>query len=308
MEDEYFCNTDRQEEQCDNLDEAYFPAFGLLIAACQEYAKHSGCRFSIKAFEGIRCDENTRVPVVDDVRALDAGPLLSAKLQAVSAVRRFTDRLRGGEPELVQDLSRAFDLVIKESVRNSMIASCKAADFFPPSPSPAGVGDDECQWDEVGLASAPVIAQRLYNDEVHRLQDLVNGRNPALMRAKTASFIVEFADEIGVNSPEMPEHRSKMLQQFQQDLVAWTNDPQQPQQPSPCPPAEDISMGDFLQDAGARLCGRADKWLSNRHQREALLGVAGFAVLGTVGIAAAVAANRAALSSTARRTSRARVS
>jgi len=210
------------------LDETFYPSFTPLIRACQAYARLSGCRFSIAAFEGIECDATTRIPVVSSVRAHDSGPLLSAKLRAAPMVNAFAQRLRSQEPTLLEDLTRAFHFVMKETARNSMIATCKAADFFPPSPAPSSVHSQDCHWDEVGLASAPVIAQRLYNDEKHRLLD-----DEALVRAKTASFVVEFADELGVKLPALPEARTDMLQQFQQDLASWTA-ADRPLQPFPC--------------------------------------------------------------------------
>lgn len=210
--EEYF----NAQEEPRPLDANLFPSFEKLILACQTYASLSGCRFSISAFDGIDCDAATRVPVVDQDRSKDEGPLLSAKLRAVRSVKDFAKRLKSGEPELLQDLTRAFHLVMKETARNSMIAYCKAEDFFPPLPAPSSVDDQDCSWDEVGLASAPVIAQRLYNDEVLRLGDA-----GALVRAKTASFVVEFADEVGVELPNLPSERTNMLQQFQQDLASW---------------------------------------------------------------------------------------
>lgn len=199
------------------LEESCYPSFAHLIRDCQTYASLSGCRFSIAAFDGIDCDKN-RVPVVSDKRSQDAGPLLSAKLRAAPTVREFKKRLRKGDERLATDLTRAFHSVMKETARNSMIAHCKAEDFFPPLPAPRGVDDEDCNWDEVGLASAPVIAQRLYNDEARRLLE-----PQALVYAKTSSFIVEFADEIGVALPKLPAERTNMLQQFQKDLASWTS-------------------------------------------------------------------------------------
>jgi len=231
LDEEYFGDSNASSKQAQPepqpLDDTCYPSFAPLIRACQEYAKFSGCRFSIRAFDGIDCESNTRLPVVNDMRSRDEGPLLSAKLHAVSSVHSFADRLKNGDLELVEDLTRAFDLAIQESARNSMIASCKAAEIFPPSPKPSGVADEDCSWDEVGLASAWVIAQRLYNDEAQRLTDLVDGRNLTLVRAKTASFVVEFAEEIGVGLPQMPPERMDMLEQFQRDIVAWKPGPDQ---------------------------------------------------------------------------------
>jgi len=145
------------------LDERCFSSFAPLIEACQDYATLSGCRFSIRAFDGIDCEPGARLPIVSDKRAQDAGPLLSAKLQAVSSVRSFAKRIRSGELDLIQDLTRAFDIVTQESARNSMIASCKAADVFPPLEH-THVDEQDCSWDAVGATSVLVIAQRSASD------------------------------------------------------------------------------------------------------------------------------------------------
>jgi len=266
------------------LDETCFPSFAPLIHACQPYAKLSGCRFSIAAFDGIDCNPATHVPVVTDARAQDAGPLLSAKLRAVPIVRSFTEQLRSHEPDLLKDLAKAYDLVIKESVRNGLIASCKAADFFPPPSPPPNVDDEDCCWDEAGSFSAAVTAQRLYNDEVRRLHDAEQ-----LVISKTASFIVEFADEVGVGLPQMPAERIAMLQNFQQDLAEWTDASYQLAlgQSENKPPLKAL-----LQDVGevaGWLSGGAVSKLQDgmvEHKDTILWGGAALVALGAVGLAA----------------------
>jgi len=259
------------------LDERCFSSFAPLIKACQDYATLSGCRFSIRAFDGIDCEPGARLPIVSDKRAQDAGPLLSAKLQAVSSVRSFAKRIRSGELDLIQDLTRAFDIVTQESARNSMIASCKAADVFPPLEH-THVDEQDCSWDAVGATSVLVIAQRLYNDEVHRLHDIVDGRNLTLVRAKTASFVVEFADEVGVGLPQMPTDRTDMLEQFQQDLTTWTAGPSRSAHKAP--------ISAFLQNTGDLAAHMA----KNEKQKALFWGIAALS-FGAVGVAAHVGAN-----------------
>jgi hypothetical protein len=277
MDEEYFGTASdvrhsSEEQESKPLDEAFFPSFAPLIRACQAYAKLSGCRFSITAFDGIECDVATRIPVVSDKRAQDAGPLLSAKLRAAPMVSSFAKRIRSGEPSLLQDLTRAFHFVMKETARNSMIASCKAADFFPPTPAPSSVDDQDCAWDEVGLASAPVIAQRLYNDEVQRLHDA-----KTLVDAKTASFVVEFADELCVELPQLPAQRTDMLQQFQRDLASWTSaSASQAPMPTKCD-----------SDPSAELAAK----LAAEHQGRLVLGATAMAMVGIVGLASHAAAH-----------------
>jgi len=212
-----------------------------MIHACQAYASLSGCRFSLAAFDGIWYNSTTRRHEVDEARAHDSGPLLSAKLRAISMVHSFTDRLRNGEPELRQHLTRAFSMQMTESARNSMIASCKAADFFPPLPAPTGVDDKDCSWDEVGLVSAPVIAQRLFNDELRRAHDA-----RALVRAKTASFVVDFAAEIGVELPQLNSERPDMLLQFQNELNWWIQVAANPVESQPAQTWRQCKDGDEL--------------------------------------------------------------
>jgi len=270
------------------LDETYFPSFAPLVSASQEYAKLSGCRFMIKAFRGIECRPDNCIPIVSEDRAGDAGPLLSAKLHAASQVYKFADLLQNGDAELHDDLHRAFDLVIKESARNSMIASCKAADFFPPPCLDNGVDSEDCSWDAVSSTSVAVIAQRLYNDESRRLQNTVDGRNLELVRAKTASFIVDFAAEVGVVLPQSACNHLDMVQQFEHDLkVCMAKSTQRPQQSSK---VEDPLCA-LLHEAGdlaSKMQGKTGQWLMPRQQehRDALLCTATFAMVGLVGVAA----------------------
>merc|ERR1719375_445297 len=100
---------------------------------------------------------------------------LAARLQAAPAISCFADRLRAGERELVEEMSRAYDVVMNESVRNAMVAAFRELGLWPPSPAPEGVADDDCDFEDLA-APIPVIAQRIYNDEAHRRRDLdLNG-------------------------------------------------------------------------------------------------------------------------------------
>lgn len=278
LEEEYFCGESNREEQ--PMDEDCFPSFAPLLHACQEYATLSGCRFIIADFNGIEHDQGHHMPIVSESRAQDTGPVLAGKLRAFSAVRSFADRLRGGEAELHRDLGRAFSTQMRESARNSMIASCKAADFFPPVPAPTSVDDKDCSWDEVGLASVPVIAQRLFNDELRRVHDRRD-----LMRAKTASFIVDFASETGAELPEPTTECTDMLQQFHRELSVW---------------ADRLSKDPRLDIASPEArtwmeCkdGRELATKLKAKQAEIMLGVSAFAMLGVVGLAAHTAGRNA---------------
>jgi len=204
------------------LDEEAFPAFEKFLSACQDYAKFSGCRFSLASFEGIECSSADALPIVSEVRSRDTGALLGAKLRAAPMVTSFANMLKMGDLELQDDLVRALEIVTQESVRNAMIAKCKALEIFPPLQQVAGVLETDCDWEDI---SAPLtsIAWRLYNDECQRVVDSVDGVNPTLRRAKTASFLVEFADELGCDLPQMPQRKIQMLQEFENVAMAWTS-------------------------------------------------------------------------------------
>lgn len=94
--------------------------------------------------------------------------------------------------------------------------------MFPPAPALVAVNidEDDCSWEDVS-APLPIIAQRLYNDEVRRLLDLSGSTSRLKRRALTASFIGEFAEETGaVVNPTMPETYASMLRDFSVLAVA----------------------------------------------------------------------------------------
>jgi hypothetical protein len=232
------------------LDEEAFPAFATFLAASQDYAKLTGCRFSLASFEGIEFPETAALPVVSEARARDTGALLGAKLRALPVVNSTREKLQMESPELEKELAQAFEVVMQESTRNAMIARCKELELFPPSPAPSDVEDTDCSWDDV-CAPLASIAQRLYNDEVRRLRESVGGVNPLQRRAKTASYIVEFADEVGIKLPEkMPEDYLEMLRKFEDTIATLRKS----QAPSPEAPREEL-VGSFFQDAGDLASG-----------------------------------------------------
>lgn len=152
-----------------------------------------------------------------------AGACSSPKVRMAPAVREYARRLRAGEPALMEELERAFRLVMSESVRNSMVTTCRALCIFPPPSLPHEVLDDDYTFEDV---SAPllVIAQRLYNDKLRREREaeVSEGRcSRAERRAMTAAFIVDFAHEVGVALPPMPETHQLILRDFALQASEW---------------------------------------------------------------------------------------
>jgi len=153
---------------------------------------------------------------------------LAAKLKAFPKVREFQERLRRGEPQLVEEVERAFRIVMVESVRNAMLGMFTALDMLPPRPPPSGIDDEDCTYEDV-TEPLPVIAQRLYNDQARRAADacLLLER-----RAMTAAFITDFAEQVGLSLPAVPETQQGMLKEISvrgsEEMRHGVNKEQQP--------------------------------------------------------------------------------
>lgn len=200
-----------------------FEPFQPLLEACKNYIQLSGSRFRSRSFDGIDASatgDEDRIPVVSEARSRDPGPRLAAKLKAAPAVAEFTARLQGGDELLHEELRKVHQLVASESLRNVLIGVCREHGIFPPSPCPEGVDEQDCAYEDTS-ASPPVRAQRLYNSEVQRLQDVQNGIDGAKQRAKKAAFLLEFAEGVGVVLPSMPDWCCEQLEDFQGSVSAW---------------------------------------------------------------------------------------
>jgi len=205
------------------LEESCFQRFAPLVAASRDYAQYSGCRFRSSSFDGVPISTGrSTVPgkigeplVVSSVRSRDSGPLLAAKLRAAPAVRGFTERLQAGEPRLLKELDRAFNVVMEESVRNAMVSAFQRLDMWPPQPTPAGICTEDCSYEDVSAPLA-VVAQRAYNDELRRARDAaeVGGVSSATRRAMTAAYLVDFAHAAGLQLPPMPEAQQARFHDF----------------------------------------------------------------------------------------------
>lgn len=214
------------------LDEESFQEFVPLLAACQEYARNN--RYGFKA------SDFTKLPSTPTscatCQSAESGRLLEqlqGKLQAASAVSEYTDRLQSAiaarnennttheQQVLLDQLDQAFHIVIRESVRHMMKSTCVGLSLYPPSPSPGGVDSNDCCYEDVS-APLPVIAQRLCNDE-EMMRNTPCG-TALRRRARTAHFILDFAEEVGVAMPAMPDQYAIMLQEFEKRVGEWQQD------------------------------------------------------------------------------------
>jgi len=190
------------------LDTDSFPAFAPLLEACQDYAQLSGCRFVRGALQEFETCNST---LEDKLQ----GEKLSAMRKAAPLVALFKHSLllprADGSGELRDTVARAYRLVMTESVRNGISATCREFDLWPPKPAPAGISDDDCAYEDTAAPLA-VIAQRIYNDELRRSTE--DAFKPLLRRAATASFIVDFATEVGADLPALSELHQQMLEEF----------------------------------------------------------------------------------------------
>eukprot|EP00927_Polykrikos_kofoidii_P039165 TRINITY_DN3359_c0_g2_i1.p1 TRINITY_DN3359_c0_g2~~TRINITY_DN3359_c0_g2_i1.p1 ORF type:complete len:437 (-),score=44.06 TRINITY_DN3359_c0_g2_i1:426-1736(-) len=202
-----------------------FQNFGELLSASQDYASHSGCRFRGDDF-GVTsaADSNATADVyVEQETASEShDSFRAAKIWAEPIVRKFADRLRSGDVALVEEIERAFRLVMVESVRNAMMATFQRLELWPPRDASPTMDDDDCAYEDT-TASLPEIAQRLHNDEKRRQLHLVGigGLCRLRQRAMTAAFLIDFASEIGVALPEMSSTVVLMLADFEARVEEW---------------------------------------------------------------------------------------
>lgn len=214
------------------LDQEVFRNFWPLLDESRDYARLSGCRFRSRSFDGIDGSEPQRAEAQGRTAVVSAAThpnsddtdncLTAARARAAPAVNRFARRLRAGEAGLLEELDKAFRIVMAESVRSAMVATCQVLELWPPSPAPCDIESDDCAFEDVS-ATIPVIAQRLYNDERRRerLTPHKGDADPLRRRAMMASFIVEFAGAAGVPLPELPETYNMMLQDFKMQALEW---------------------------------------------------------------------------------------
>lgn len=275
------------------LDEAAFRHFAPLLRASQDYASHSGCRFRAGSFDGLPtvASNDSSIPAsVSAARSRDPGPRLAAKLSAAPVVAEFGARLKRGEPELAEEVERAYRIVMVESVRNAMAGMFQALEMYPPSPPPPDVDDEDCAYEDVS-APLPVVAQRLYNDQVRRVSDTSGGPGRLDKRAMTAAYIVDFAEVLGVPLPTIPETQRDMLQELSARIAEETQRRGTPQHETER--VRDVFLNGFGAGAAAEnLRQEASKWWAENWKAVAW-SVAGAAVVGVAALAASALSARA---------------
>lgn len=191
----------------ERLDTSAYRHLAPLLAASQDYARASGCRFRGSDFPDA-------LDQADAPSGSGDGATTSHEMTPV--VSEFAKRLRAGDSELAEEVDRAFRLVMMESVRNAMIGAVQMLDMWPPKSLKSEVDRDDCSFEDVS-ASLPEIAQRLFNDEERRRQFSPHFEH----RAMTAAFVVDFAAEVGVQLPQLPDTQAMMLREFAARLQEW---------------------------------------------------------------------------------------
>jgi hypothetical protein len=269
------------------LDEEAFPCFAPLIAASQDYASQSGCRFRGDDFPDAATAEEV---VATGAITLEAASLQSHATKLAPIVADFTARLMVREPGLVEEMDCAYDIVMMESVRNAMVAAFREVDLWPPSPSPPGIAEDDWNFEDLS-APIPAIAQRAFNDEARRNRDAAGGGGAGFgnlfRKATTASYLVDFAYEVGAQLPtgSSDSRHVAMLQEFGERLEKWQNERDIARAAGTFFP---VTSSDSLVVAKAPVDDfetEAARWLSE-HWREAL-----WTFTGTILISAAASAS-----------------
>lgn len=198
-----------QLSRSERLDTSAYRHFGPLLAASQDYARASGCRFRGSDFPDAFDHRDT---------PSGSGDAATTDHEMAPVVSEFAKQLRAGDPELAEEVDRAYRLVMMESVRNAMIGAVQMLDMWPPKSLKSEVDEDDCSFEDVS-SSLPEIAQRLFNDEQRRRHFSPHFE----LRAMTAAFVVDFAAEVGVQLPQLPNTQAMMLRDFATRLQEWEN-------------------------------------------------------------------------------------
>lgn len=204
-------------ERAGGLDIEAFPEFAALLIASQDYAALSGRRFRAGSFdELLEASDRTELTGVCN----DAALRLEAKHAAVAVVAEFRKRLKYGDESLTEEMERASSEVLAESVRNGMVGTCQKLELWPPYPPPEGSDENDCDW-EGSADTLDVVAQRLFNDEMLRPRCPVCGLDILVRRAVTASYIVDFSYDAGLELPPMPPKYEILYNEFTAAAFRW---------------------------------------------------------------------------------------
>jgi len=191
-----------------------FPAFRPLLDACGTYAAITGGRFTMADFQD--CAE-VQTPSADRAQRYSAAA--ACKEIVLSFARAVKEQ---ESPEVVLESRQAYRLVMAESVRNGMKATFCHLQLWPPAPDlleGSPVEDGDCAFEDMSC-TLPAIAQKCFNEDARRTS------NPLFAglrrRDVTASFIVDFAADVGLQPATMPETQKIMLSDFANRVEEWT--------------------------------------------------------------------------------------
>lgn len=172
------------------LDPDEFPSFSGLLQASQENARLNGCRFRSTSFDFIQ--------------------------------QEFATRIRNGEPQLVEELDRAYRLNLEEGVRKAMVATCLGLELWPPSP--ASITREPSQLYE----AFPAMAQAIYEEEMSRH----GGEDDWFARfissqLRTATFLADFGAAVCPLQPPpgcpaaTSQEFNETLEKFNELALIW---------------------------------------------------------------------------------------
>lgn len=202
------------------LDTDAFPNFKALLEACQSYAQRTGLRFSPRTFQRA-ASRTTEADLGDDSEG-ESGDSPSRSARASSVIDDCGRRLASKEPALVAEVEEALRVTAAESTRSAMVCVCREFEMWPPLPPREEVDADDCMYEIP--APVPIMAQRLYNDELRRRQAAEesgssDGMDAGRRLAATASFLVDFAVAAHFEVPCVST--SSLVEDFRARAAEW---------------------------------------------------------------------------------------
>eukprot|EP00929_Paragymnodinium_shiwhaense_P009593 TRINITY_DN113805_c0_g1_i1.p1 TRINITY_DN113805_c0_g1~~TRINITY_DN113805_c0_g1_i1.p1 ORF type:complete len:706 (-),score=201.11 TRINITY_DN113805_c0_g1_i1:229-2346(-) len=210
----------RQVPRQKQLDEESFPLFRELLVASQDYAELSGCRFRGDCFDlAQRDDACFAEELARRVVAPDAEK--AAIMKARPVVQKYMELLRADDEGLHAELERARQFVFRETLRVSIKVTCQRLELWPPRPAPESVDENDFSYEDLS-EPLDIIAQRAFNydDKMEKGDD---GLCFIHRRTMTASYLVDFASEIGLGneSSKMGDTFKGMLADLNLRTLEW---------------------------------------------------------------------------------------